>query len=142
VRPGDAALRRAFAAARVPLVECARADEGMGASLAAGVDAADDAQGWVIALADMPWIAPSTIAQVVAALQAGASIAAPRQGGRRGHPVAFAKVHGTALRALHGDEGARALLAVHAAAVREIDVDDPGVLRDVDVPADLVLPPP
>jgi molybdenum cofactor cytidylyltransferase len=40
---------------------------------------------------------------------------------------------------LRGDEGAREILAAHRNAMTLIDVEDPGVLRDVDTPADLEL---
>ena len=53
--------RRSCSAAGLRVVPCINADDGMGASLACGVAAAGDADGWVIALADMPWIAPATI---------------------------------------------------------------------------------
>ena len=137
VRPGDAALALALTAEGARVVECARADEGMGASLACGVFAASEADGWVVALADMPWIRTATIRSVVAALADGADIAAPLIGGRRGHPVAFSRTHRPALLALRGDEGARALIASHRDALRTVDVDDAAILRDVDTPADL-----
>jgi molybdenum cofactor cytidylyltransferase len=55
--------------------------------------------------------------------------------GVRGHPVGFALHHYDALAALDGDTGARALFA--SAPVQLLDVDDPGIVRDVDTPADL-----
>lgn len=137
VRPGDAALAAAMAGEGARVVVAERAGEGMGASLAAGVAAAGDADGYVVALADMPWIAPATIRAIAEALRGGASIAAPAFGGRRGHPVGFAAAHRDALAALAGDAGARAILAAHAASVRTVEVDDAGILRDVDVPDDL-----
>jgi len=137
VRPGDDALAAEFVRAGARVVECVRADDGMGASLACGVAAARHAGGWVVALADMPWVRPATIVAVAQALQAGAAIAAPLHAGQRGHPVGFARAHYAALTALRGDEGARAVIAAHRAALRTLDVDDPGVLRDVDTPADL-----
>ncbi len=137
VRPGDPALAAALAAAGARVLVCERASEGMGASLACAVAATADADGWVVALADMPWVRPATIAAVAAALAAGADIVAPRYDGQRGHPVGFAHGHGAALAALAGDEGARSVVAAHAAGVRVIDVDDPGVLRDVDRASDL-----
>lgn len=96
-----------------------------------------NADGWVVALADMPWVRPATIDAVAAALAAGADIVAPRYAGQRGHPVGFSRRHGIALAALRGDEGARAVVARHAATVQSIAIDDPGVLRDVDRAADL-----
>ena len=137
VRTGDDALAAAFAREGAQVVVAERATEGMGASLAAGIAAAGDADGYVVALGDMPWIAPATIRGVADALAGGASIAAPRFGGRHGHPVGFAAAHRAELVALRGDEGARSIVRTHAPAVRGVDVDDPGVLRDVDVPADL-----
>jgi molybdenum cofactor cytidylyltransferase len=109
----------------------------MGASLACGVAASADANGWVVALADMPWIAARTIRAVGDAIVAGASLAAPVCRGERGHPVGFAASHRAALMALEGDEGARAILANAGTALVRIDVDDAGVLRDVDAPGDL-----
>jgi len=141
VRPGDAELALALTAEGARVIECARADEGMGASLACGVAATADADGWVVALADMPWIRPATVRSVAAALADGADIAAPFLAGQRGHPVAFSRMHYAALAALGGDEGARSLLATHRHAIRPIAVDDPGITRDVDREADLGPPP-
>ena len=132
VRPGDAVLAAALASEGARVIECMRADEGMGASLACGVTATADADGWVVALADMPWIQVATIRAVSEAIVAGADIAAPEFDGRRGHPVAFSRRHGSTLAALGGDEGARTILAAHRASVRTIVVADAGVVRDVD----------
>ena len=138
VRPGDQALIDALTPCDVEIVECARADEGMGASLACGVTATPDADGWVIALADMPWIAPSTMTLVAEALANGAEIAAPAYRGERGHPVGFARIYGSELGALDGDEGARQIVRANDDCVMLIDVDDPGILRDVDTCSDLL----
>lgn len=118
-------------------VECAAADEGMGASLACGVAAAAGAAGWVIALADMPYVGPETIERVAAALVNGAAIAAPVFGGRRGNPVGFALCYLHKLCCLSGDIGGRAILAAEPNAVVQIDCEDSGVLRDIDTLSDL-----
>jgi molybdenum cofactor cytidylyltransferase len=138
VRPGDPPLVAALGGDGARVVVAARADDGMGASLAAGIAAADGTDAYVVALADMPWVAPATIRAVVEALRGGASIAAPRYRGRRGHPVGFAAAHRAELVALTGDQGARAIVEAHASFVTFVDVDDAGVLADVDVPGDLV----
>ncbi|MET0440665.1 MAG: nucleotidyltransferase family protein, partial [Casimicrobiaceae bacterium] len=129
VRPGDSLLAAMLAAEGARVIECATADEGMGASLACGVSASADAAGWVIALGDMPWIQAATTRAVAAAIAAGADIATPEFDGRRGHPVAFAHRHGVALAGREGDEGARALLAAHKASIRMLAVADAGVVR-------------
>jgi len=138
VRPDDDRLASILEAAGARVIRCANAADGMGASLACGVRAASDAAGWVVALADMPWIRPETIARVSAAIAGGAIVAAPFHLGERGHPVGFAKGCAPMLMALTGDEGARSVLAAHQQIMVRIDVDDPGALRDVDTPSDLV----
>jgi molybdenum cofactor cytidylyltransferase len=109
----------------------------MGTSLAAGVRAAAEADGWVIALADMPFVRPETIAKIVKAMEQGAAIAAPKTGGQRGHPVGFARAFFEALSSLKGDAGAREVLKRYPDRIVLCEVDDPGVLRDIDQPSDL-----
>jgi molybdenum cofactor cytidylyltransferase len=137
VRPEQEAAAALLRAVGVEVLPCARAEQGMGASIACGVAACADAQGWLIALGDMPFVRPATVGAVAAALGAGAPIAAPSFRGRRGHPVGFARRFGAELMHLAGDTGARQLLARHASELRLLSCDDAGVVRDVDVPADL-----
>ncbi|MHA6847542.1 NTP transferase domain-containing protein [Ralstonia syzygii] len=118
------------------VLRCAHAARGMGASLAAGVAARPHASGWIIALADMPWLAPRTIARVAQALDAHHCVA-PFHQGRRGHPIGFGTDYFAGLAALDGDEGARRL--IDPARLIRLDVEDAGTLRDVDTPADMAL---
>lgn len=137
VRPGDVALMRIFAEAGCDVLETPRALEGMGGSLAAAVSACADAEGWIVALADMPFIQPASILAVRRALECGASIAVPCVAGKRGHPVGFSAAWRGALSGLTGDEGARRILAVNGDAVTQVPVEDAGIFRDVDVQGDL-----
>lgn len=114
------------------------AENGMGHTLAAGVAASSTAAGWLVQPADMPWLQTSSAGDVVKALQAGAQIALPTYLGQRGHPVGFYAGCREALLALQGDCGARDLFDKWK--VDRIAVDDAGVLRDVDTPADLLEP--
>ncbi len=123
-------------ARRLDLEVLTLASAGMGDSLAAAIRHSADSRGWLIALGDMPFIQPDTVALVVAALEHD-SLVAPTFRGRRGHPVGFGNLHGLALAQLTGEHGARALLKERP--LRELPVDDPGVLWDVDTPAGLVL---
>lgn len=109
----------------------------MGYSLAAGVAASRDARGWLVALADMPCIRVATLQAVAELIGGGAALAAPSYAGRRGHPVGFAARWRGALLALEGDEGARAILEQSRFLLHVLETDDPGVLQDVDSPADL-----
>jgi molybdenum cofactor cytidylyltransferase len=137
VRPGDAALAACFAREGVPVIECAEATEGMGHSLAAAVRAEAHAAGWVVALGDMPRVAAHSIEAVIAALETGARIAVPMYHGKRGHPVGFSASCREDLLALRGDAGARSVLQRYTAEVVAVEVDDPGILQDVDTAADL-----
>lgn len=137
VRPGDAELMRIFAEAGCDILETPRALQGMGGSLSAAVAASRNAEGWVIALADMPFISVETVQSVRDALAQGAEIVQPVHARQGGHPVGFSARFGDELAALSGDEGARSLLRRHAANIRSIDVADANIRRDIDVPADL-----
>ncbi len=151
VRPGEpgsihaSTLRKVLADAGCEVIVSAEAERGMGAALAAAVrasgagDANANSTGWLIALADMPAIAPATIDDLAAVLgapnAARDTIVAPFFQGQRGHPVAFGPAHGAALAQLDGDEGARSLLATFP--IRRLDTLDAGVIRDIDTPRDL-----
>lgn len=137
-RSGQQRLPELLRSHGLQTVECATADKGIGTSLACGVTAAADAAGWVIGLADMPYVQPETIGRIAAALVDGATIAAPVFGGRRGNPVGFAQCYLHKLCRLSGDRGGRAILAAEPNAVVLIDCEDSGVLRDIDTPSDLV----
>lgn len=137
VRPGSERLAALLQSEGAEVMICADADQGMSASLVCGVRARPEAAGWLIALADMPWIAPTTIRKVADALRMGAAIAAPRWQGRRGHPVGFSHILGPDLSALSGDEGAKTVINAYLEQLQLIDCDDPGVLRDIDRPEDL-----
>ena len=140
VRPQAGETARALAAEGCEVVVCARAAEGMGASLACAARAAGAADGYLVALADMPFVRRSTIAAVREALARGATLAAPYWRARRGHPVGFAGRLRAELEASSGDEGARRLLEAHAAELVKVPVGDPGAVRDIDQPSDLSPP--
>ncbi|MEP6997237.1 MAG: nucleotidyltransferase family protein [Betaproteobacteria bacterium] len=141
VRPGDAALNALLGKCGASVAVCVSAADGIGASLACAMREVQhrfpQAHGAIIALADMPWVSASTVQQVAAALRRGAVLVAPTHRGTRGHPVAIGARFFAELATLSGDEGAKQLLAAHRAELELIAVDDPGVLRDVDTPADL-----
>jgi molybdenum cofactor cytidylyltransferase len=109
---------------------------GQASSVRTGVRAIRDrADAVVVALGDMPFVAPSTIETLVDAHAAGVGDAlAAACEGRRGNPVLFDRRFFDALVDVTGDVGGRELLLRHG---RLIETGDPGVRRDVDVPSDL-----
>lgn len=132
VRPGDNELERALAATGIDVSVCPGAHEGMGVSLAHAVRARADADGWVVALGDMPLVSPATIGRIRIALEQGAGIVAPTYRGERGHPVGFAKAFGSQLAALGGDAGARDVVRAARGQLVLVECDDPGVVADID----------
>ena len=132
VRPEDEPLAGLLAASGCEVLDFA--SPGLGASLAFGVRARPEAGGWLVLPADLPFVRPSTVQAVRAAL-AVSPCAAPAYRNQRGHPVGFGARHYAALAALDGDRGARDLLETRG--WQRIGVDDPGCVADIDVPADL-----
>src|SRR6516225_9947332 len=107
---------------------------GMGDSIAAGVAMRASAGGWLVLPGDMPLVRPASLRAVAGALDQQ-PIAYAQHRGRRGHPVGFAAEMFSELVMLKGDEGARRLLARYPTA--PVELDDPGVLIDIDTVADL-----
>lgn len=107
---------------------------GMGYSIAAGVAARAHAAGWLILPGDMPLILPSTLVKVASRLSDHPVVHAQYRG-RQGHPVGFAAELYSELVVLSGVDGARRLLSRYP--VDQVEVDDPGVLLDIDTVADL-----
>jgi molybdenum cofactor cytidylyltransferase len=136
-RPGDQAAAKLYASAGAQTIVCVDAALGMGHSLAAGVAHETQARGWVVALADMPNVKPQTVRAIAHALSAQGGIVVPYFHSERGHPVAFGEAFREELLALHGDSGAKAVLQAHPDKVHRLQVDDPGIVQDVDTPEDL-----
>jgi molybdenum cofactor cytidylyltransferase len=108
---------------------------GIGRSIAAGVAARPDASGWLILPGDMPLVQATTLALVARHLDHHAVVYAQYRG-RRGHPVGFSPELYSELVSLQGDEGARRLVARYPA--HAVEVEDSGVLVDIDTEADLL----
>lgn len=122
---------------------------GMGASLSSGVDEllareqTSDEQytGALVMLADMPFIACDTIARLVQAQDPAHIIfpcyRTPYEEKKWGHPVLFGRRWFSNLSQLTGDRGGRAILRAHPTARIPVVVEDGGILKDIDTPADL-----
>ena len=141
VRPENKALAELLLNVGLKVVFCTENDQEMADSLAAAIrlsanlEAASD--GFVIALADMPYIQATTISAVATQLSAGASIVIPTYQGKRGHPVGFSAKFRDELDKLKGDEGARSIIKRYAEQVALLQTDDAGILMDIDTQADL-----
>jgi molybdenum cofactor cytidylyltransferase len=138
LRAGDEALGVRHAT-DWQIVVAANAGKGMGHSLAAAMTLTGGWEGAVVALADMPFVQTATYRAVGARLNAG-DLVVPYYRDQRGNPVGIGKRYFPELARLQGDQGARLLLQQYAAAVARVEVEDPGILRDIDTPAALQTP--
>jgi len=135
VGPDDTAKRAIIEAAGIPCVVNPSPAQGMGSSLAIGARALpEDLAGVFVVLGDMPALPVNIFEALIAAYRRtpGCTAAAPSFEGQRGHPVLFGAAHLAGLRALHGDEGARAVLRAAGSSLLEVPVTERGVLSDFD----------
>jgi molybdenum cofactor cytidylyltransferase len=143
VRPDNKALALLLQDAGLKVFFCSEQQTEMADSLSAAINFSasfsESCDGFVIALADMPYIDSKTIAAIASKLSEGASIVVPTYQGKRGHPVGFSAKFRADLESLHGDEGARSILKRYPEEVVLLECDDSGILTDIDTPADLKL---
>ncbi|MFG1423826.1 NTP transferase domain-containing protein [Roseixanthobacter liquoris] len=111
--------------------------EGLSTSVRTGIAAVPGGAGAaLVMLGDMPLVGPGILDTIMDAFDpdAGRLIVLPVADGRRGNPVLWDRRFFEALSKLEGDVGARHLIAAHAEAVVEIEVEGPGAFLDVDTP--------
>lgn len=140
-RPDDEALRSHVAGLRpnVEYLENPAPMRGQLSSLITGIERAEGrGAGAVLVMpVDIPLVRAGTIARVLAAAaESRALVVRATHHGRHGHPVLFRAAVFSALRTADPAVGARAVLRSHAGDVMNVEVDDPGVLRDFDAPED------
>jgi molybdenum cofactor cytidylyltransferase len=115
------------------------AENGIGSSIAlAATSLPSTATRLLFALADMPKIMPETIlALMQKSADNDANIWVPTYRGKQGHPVIFSRDWVDELTKLDGDRGGASLFAHENAKLACLEVEDPGILMDIDTPADL-----
>lgn len=131
-------VRDALAGRQVQFVDNPDFAAGLSTSLRAGLAAIAGMQldGAVFLLGDMPLVTPAHIDRLMAAFNPteGRAICVPSHRGKRGNPVLWASRFFPEMQALDGDQGARSLFRAHADQVCEVDMEDEGVLIDIDTP--------
>jgi molybdenum cofactor cytidylyltransferase len=125
---------------RIAIVENPGWERGQLSSLKVGIHAVGaNCRAALVHLADHPTVHPATFRAVADVWQRGAApIAVARYGGRRGHPVMFGRDVFAELDAAPDSQGARMVVNADPKRVVYVDVDDPGVVLDLDTPQDLV----
>jgi CTP:molybdopterin cytidylyltransferase MocA len=107
---------------------------GMTSSLQCGLRAVPpDAEGTLFTLVDHPAVSPETVRALVAPPRP--LLRVPRHEGKRGHPVWFSRDLFEEFLKLPQTGAARDVVRAHAAETDFLDVDDAGILADIDDPA-------
>ena len=139
----NAALGRWLAASEREWVLNEHPERGMLSSIWTGIEAlggpeaiAEEASVLLVCPGDLPGIRFETVAAVVSEVEQGALLAVPTFAGRRGHPLALSAALAERIMGLDLELGLRELVAEWAGDAVELEVDDPGVLRDLDTPED------
>ena len=142
VRPENKKLAKLLKNTGLEVIFCHEHDQEMADSLVTAIQASGNStvakDGFIIALADMPYIQAATISAVAAKVIAGASIVIPTYQNQRGHPIGFAAKFRNDLENLQGDEGARSIIKRYPNEVMLLACDDAGILQDIDTAADLI----
>jgi molybdenum cofactor cytidylyltransferase len=124
---------------RVRSVTNPHAELGQLSSLLAGLDAADHpgVRGVLVTPVDAPFVRETTIAILLSAFASrNVPLVRATFRGRHGHPVIFGRSLFDALRRADPRLGAKAVVQAHAHEPVDVDVDDEGVLHDIDGPDD------
>ena len=127
----------ALAGLDVQITHNPRYAEGLSTSLAAGIKALPQGlDGALIALGDMPGVAPAHLDRLIAAFapKEGRAICIAMHAGKRGNPLLFAAEFFGELTEITGDTGARYLIGRHQEQIAEVEMDSAAVLMDVDTP--------
>jgi molybdenum cofactor cytidylyltransferase len=125
-------------AARVRQVVNPLPDRGQLSSLWCGLDAlGGDPEAVLVTLVDVPLARTSSVAALLEAWQHSlAAFARLCYAGRHGHPVIFGARMLASLRTSDPDLGAKPVVRAFEAMALDVDVDDPGVVEDIDTPDD------
>ena len=131
-------VREALAGRPVEFVDNPDFSSGLSTSVRAGLAwlAGKDTDGAVFMLGDMPLVTAAHIDRLIAAFNPveGRSICIPTHKGKRGNPVLWGVKFFPEMRAIEGDKGARPLFREHADQVCEVEMQDDGILVDIDTP--------
>jgi molybdenum cofactor cytidylyltransferase len=92
---------------------------------------------WLLAPADHPEVSAAVVRQLLAAAETqSASVIIPVHGGRRGHPTLIRWHHAGAVQQIEAGQGINSFLRSLDSHTLELPVADPGVVLDLDTPAD------
>ncbi|TSA48520.1 MAG: molybdenum cofactor cytidylyltransferase [Deltaproteobacteria bacterium] len=132
------AIRKSLTEFQIKIVINPDYQQGMASSLRQGLLAMNPtSEAFLVLLADQPGIGPEIMNHMIREFQQAnpkRGIVRPVYRGLRGHPVLISVRYLQEALQLRGDVGARQILMNHPEDILEIDVDQDGILKDIDTP--------
>ena len=110
---------------------------GQTSSLQVGLEAlkSPELQAVVVCLVDHPAVSAQTLRRLVESFrESRAAVVIPTYQGRRGHPVVIGRPLFDELKSLGPDAGANMVVRQHHEATQFVELNDPGILLDIDDP--------
>ena len=121
---------------RVKFVFNSNYKEGISSSIKKGIkNLSEKNEAFFISLGDMPSINYNTYNQLIK-YSKDKKVIVPLFKGQKGNPVLFPKSFEKKLLSIEGDSGAKKMLEINKKEVLNLEIDDPGIIKDLDVPSD------
>jgi len=138
VRPEDKELASLLQQEGLDICFSPESNNGIGASISNGVKNSMHADGWVFALADMPYINHDVISLIIDNIINSKSIVRPYYQNKPGHPVGFSQIYRNELLNLNHKEGAISIINKAPTQLQKIYLDSPSIIKDFDTVEDFI----
>ncbi|MBZ5554033.1 MAG: nucleotidyltransferase family protein [Acidobacteriia bacterium] len=113
--------------------------EGQISSLRTAIDKVqyENCDGVIVALVDHPMVSTTVVSKLIESFyQSKKRIIIPTHTGKRGHPVLYSREVFAEILEAPPDQSAKAIRLENLEETLEVEVDDPGILVDIDTPQD------
>ena len=111
-------------------------ESGMASSIKKGIEnLSNKSDAFFISLGDMPSINYETY-NLLIKFKKNKKAIIPMFKGQKGNPVLFPKSFEKKLLSIQGDFGAKKILEINKKEVLNLEINDPGIIKDLDIPKD------
>lgn len=138
VRPEDKQLASLLHQQGIEICISPESKNGIGGSISNGVKKSLDADGWIFALADMPYINYNVISIIIENMLNNKPIVRPYYQNKPGHPVGFSQLYRDELLNLNHKEGAISIINKNLPQLQKLDLDTPSIIKDFDTLEDFI----
>ena len=121
---------------RIKFVFNSNFETGMASSIKKGINnLSEKTTAFFISLGDMPSISYDTYNQLIKCYKSKKAIV-PMFKGQKGNPVLFPKSFTKKILSIQDDSGAKKILEINKKEVLNLEINDPGIIKDLDIPND------